>query len=1126
MNNKGTGPVGLVLSGGGGKGAYQIGVWYALKEYGIDKMITHVAGTSVGALNACLFTMGDYDHAEDVWSSLAIDDVLTFDQVKATAWATKLREQGLLGTLSESTLRLFSKNRSDGFFSREKLGQLIEYEVDFSALRNSQIQTYATCYDKSTMSAAYFNLKKYKANTIKEILLASSAIPVVFDSHSVQKHEYYDGGIVDNTPISPLYNEGVRDFIVVHLSQSSLVDRSKFLDSRFIEIVPQQDMGNLFSGTLNFSQRTIRSRMEAGYDDTKALLGSLRGNHLFEDQSIPLQGETMAIVPYANRDKVVSSANRERVESSLQNLYFDFEQNREDYLFEDGRTAYPGLVSQLKAIKKRFGSAFLPHLSSEDDILDDFINIFFPSDYPRDFYVSNVSLEQSTRLLMFRPTVTTPSLGRVLPSGTTIFIQCRIWDDSKDPDNGVLQARRIIACPDSPPRDFEVPLRGVVISGADKVYPLRNRSSNVLTQEFIEKIPLISEKTKSNTQLWSEYLNWREKLLQRQLKGLRYFEREIFDGDKLRFSVISESNESFRDQQRILRSNELYAYDLSYSKDQLRFAYDEDQWINSNEGVELGVFNGFQDTGRQLPEGVSVPWKDPYTAVVVYQLPDELLARIASTDAESEQAELRRDFLDKLPEQGFLSLSIVGDLVLLQRQRKELQKLREESGSAPFLSSYLFDISKAHVPTALVEIRDDEWMHSNLNEDQRAAVRKMLSVRDLCLIQGPPGTGKTTMIAEATWQFINQGKRVLVVSQASLAVNNVLERLPRVPGTRAIRLSKRERRNEREHPYSKSNALKTYFNSIAESCRENFLNVWEKNEKQLIHFKKLKTNFEYLLRDYEEICSLESIHRAKRLELDSKRKQVLGQKFQYDQKNALPKKELEEFLQFLEERAASTTSIPDLLEPAFFKTLILPIQGLVQKGFNPNVFSPHYVEGIPSQKEKASIEVFSAWKRLYHLRMQVAQDLQAFRESSTALHLKTSLYTEFLDRDNTLNQALFSGDGYLIEPLESLYEVLNQSEMLLDDAKNKLIQKTQQLLGQMGQSDVYTHQLISLDNKLFATDSELKECQWNKTSKEQKMKDLCAEYMGKANTPPIFDSEEVTRIQDSLKADISRIETE
>lgn len=45
---------GLVFCGGGGRGAYQIGVWQALRERGLDKYTAAVSGASVGALNAAL----------------------------------------------------------------------------------------------------------------------------------------------------------------------------------------------------------------------------------------------------------------------------------------------------------------------------------------------------------------------------------------------------------------------------------------------------------------------------------------------------------------------------------------------------------------------------------------------------------------------------------------------------------------------------------------------------------------------------------------------------------------------------------------------------------------------------------------------------------------------------------------------------------------------------------------------------------------------------------------------------------------------------------------------------------------------------------------------------------------
>ena len=49
------GDIGLVLSGGGAKGAFQAGVWKAMHELGLTRRVAAISGTSVGALNAAAF---------------------------------------------------------------------------------------------------------------------------------------------------------------------------------------------------------------------------------------------------------------------------------------------------------------------------------------------------------------------------------------------------------------------------------------------------------------------------------------------------------------------------------------------------------------------------------------------------------------------------------------------------------------------------------------------------------------------------------------------------------------------------------------------------------------------------------------------------------------------------------------------------------------------------------------------------------------------------------------------------------------------------------------------------------------------------------------------------------------
>ena len=61
-------PIGLVLSGGAGKGAYEIGVWQELQAAGLaSPRITAISGTSIGAINVALFATRP-DDAERIWS--------------------------------------------------------------------------------------------------------------------------------------------------------------------------------------------------------------------------------------------------------------------------------------------------------------------------------------------------------------------------------------------------------------------------------------------------------------------------------------------------------------------------------------------------------------------------------------------------------------------------------------------------------------------------------------------------------------------------------------------------------------------------------------------------------------------------------------------------------------------------------------------------------------------------------------------------------------------------------------------------------------------------------------------------------------------------------------------------
>ena len=276
--------VGLVLSGGGGKGAYEAGVWEALNECGITPNIKAISGTSVGALNAALFAQGDLALALNVWSTISPEAVMTLNDFSSYRNFSAAVSNFLEGTrffgVAQSIHQWITKRCADqGVLSKEGLSHLIEDAIDPIRLTSFAGPVYAAAYNISNLRLKYFNLSQ--SSTLEEMkarLLASASLPVIFGKTYVDGELYWDGGLPvvgDNTPVRPLYEDGYRNLIVVHLTREEPVDRVVFPGCNIIEIMPQQDLGGLVSGTMNFKLESARENIQRGYSDTIRILEPL-----------------------------------------------------------------------------------------------------------------------------------------------------------------------------------------------------------------------------------------------------------------------------------------------------------------------------------------------------------------------------------------------------------------------------------------------------------------------------------------------------------------------------------------------------------------------------------------------------------------------------------------------------------------------------------------------------------------------------------------------------------------------------------------------------------------------------------------------------------------------------------
>lgn len=284
--------IGIVFAGGGGKGAYEIGVWKYLHEVGLDQYVRGVSGTSVGALNAALFSGSSYELAEKLWLNIEPEKILSPKKITPEDVILWLTQSGIVinGSLMkgvgiatagvamgvEKIAHIFVKKlKTDYLFSRDGLVSLILDGINFNLLQDDEIPCYATCLRCQEMQVERFKLNNYDAQNVTQLLLASSAIPIVFPNEEFEGKKYCDGGIPiigDNVPIQPLYEMGIENILVIHLSQDTIIDKRQYENSNIIEIVPSMDLGNALTGTLDFTPDGSFKRLQLGYSDAKKIL--------------------------------------------------------------------------------------------------------------------------------------------------------------------------------------------------------------------------------------------------------------------------------------------------------------------------------------------------------------------------------------------------------------------------------------------------------------------------------------------------------------------------------------------------------------------------------------------------------------------------------------------------------------------------------------------------------------------------------------------------------------------------------------------------------------------------------------------------------------------------------------
>ncbi|MFW6678242.1 patatin-like phospholipase family protein [Lacrimispora sp. AGF001] len=267
---------GLVLEGGGAKGAYQIGAWKALREAGVK--IKGIAGASVGSLNGALICMDDLDRAEEIWKNIDYSQVMSVSN--ETMEALKKKDFKSLN-LQELIAKGFQLVK-DGGFDITPLKDLIANVVgDEARIVDSDRELYSVTYSVSDRKELVVDLRKGEMGTVKDMLLASAYF-LAFKNEKLGGKRYMDGGGFNNVPLDVLIDHGYEDIIVIRIYGWG-ADKERVVKipdgTKVYHIAPRQDLG----GILEFDKKQARKNLTLGYFDAMRFLYDLAGRIYYID---------------------------------------------------------------------------------------------------------------------------------------------------------------------------------------------------------------------------------------------------------------------------------------------------------------------------------------------------------------------------------------------------------------------------------------------------------------------------------------------------------------------------------------------------------------------------------------------------------------------------------------------------------------------------------------------------------------------------------------------------------------------------------------------------------------------------------------------------------------------------
>lgn len=309
--------LGVVLSGGGAKGAYEVGFLKALAEFDIQP--DAIAGTSIGALNGAIYASKKDTKIsalvlEELWNDLGSSNVLEVDKTKAIKNLVEVFTyfSPMPVTKLAKVAMAFSKagKSQEGILTQTPIVDRLKQYAPENELKNGlpfyvgltkskgNTKDFINFSGFGNEESEFKKIQELKKEDMHKAIMASAALPILFDGIKIEGETYRDGCLSStdnewgNTPAKPLIEkEGCTHLIVCHLNEGSFFNRHDplFKNVAIIEVRPKANTFSSALDPLQFKVEKIDEWREQGYNDSKRILGEVFEALLIQKQRIVSQ---------------------------------------------------------------------------------------------------------------------------------------------------------------------------------------------------------------------------------------------------------------------------------------------------------------------------------------------------------------------------------------------------------------------------------------------------------------------------------------------------------------------------------------------------------------------------------------------------------------------------------------------------------------------------------------------------------------------------------------------------------------------------------------------------------------------------------------------------------------------